>query len=144
TAETREETMMIKTRLLAACTLAASFICAPALAAEHTMRFSHQFPPSHHTAQLLEQFAKDVAAETDGEAEVQLYGAAQLYKPQQHHAAVAGGQIDTAIVLSIQLYGTIPQMAVTTIPCQISSPEKQRSSMGSDAAKRQDQKLLDK
>ena len=135
---------MMKTRLLAAWTLTAALIGAPAMAADHTMRISHQFPPSHHTAQLLEQFAKDVATETDGKAEVQLFGAAQLYKPQQHHAAVAGGQIEAAIVLSIQWGGTIPEMAVTTIPFLISSPEKQRAFMDSEAAKLLDQKLLEK
>src|SRR5690606_37242189 len=140
----REETTMMKTRLLAAWTLTAALMGAPALAADHTMRISHQFPPSHHTAQLLEQFAKDVATETDGKAEVQLFGAAQLYKPQQHHAAVAGGQIEAAIVLSIQWGGTIPEMAVTTIPFLISSPEKQRAFMDSEAADLLDQKLLEK
>lgn len=135
---------MIKTRLLAACALTMALGSAPALAADHTMRISHQFPPSHHTAQLLEQFAKDVEAETNGKAEVQIFGAAQLYKPQQHHAAVAGGQIESAIILSIQWGGTIPEMAATTIPFLISSPEKQRAFMGSDAAKLLDQKLLDK
>lgn len=53
------------------------------------MRLSHQFPPAHHTAVNLEQFAKEVAQETDGTVEVQIFGAAQLFKPAQHHAAVA-------------------------------------------------------
>lgn len=135
---------MMKTRFLAACALTMAMAGAPALAADHTMRISHQFPPSHHTAQLLEQFAKDVAEETGGKAEVQLFGAAQLYKPQQHHAAVAGGQIEAAIVLSIQWGGTLPEVAITTIPFLMSSPDKQRAFMSSDAAKMLDQKFLEK
>lgn len=137
---------MIKRRLLAACalTMAMGMGSAPALAADYTMRISHQFPPSHHTAQLLEQFAKDVQAQTDGKAQVQIFGAAQLYKPQQHHAAVAGGQIEAAIILSIQWGGTLPEMAATTIPFLISSPDKQRAFMGSDAAELLEQKMLEK
>src|SRR3546814_18947718 len=95
-----------------------------ARAADYTMRISHQFPPSHHTAKLMQQFAKNVATETGGKVEVQLFGAAQLFKPQQQHAAVASGQIESAIILSIQWGGTIPEMAVTQIPYFMSSPEK--------------------
>lgn len=135
---------MMKRRFLAACALTMTMAGVPALAADHTMRISHQFPPSHHTAQLLEQFAKDVAAETDGKAEVQIFGAAQLYKPQQHHAAVASGQLEAAIILSIQWGGTIPEMAITTIPFLVSSPDKQRAFMESEAAQLLDQKFLEK
>ena len=80
--------MTIQTRLAAAA-LAAAF-AAPAQAADVTMRLSHQFPPAHHSAKNLEQFAAEVKANTGGKVEVQIFGAAQLYKPAQHHAAVAG------------------------------------------------------
>ncbi len=124
--------------------LAIALTSATAWSADYTMRISHQFPPSHHTSPLLEQFAKDVAAETDGKVEVQLFGAAQLYKPQQHHAAVASGQIEAAIILSIQWGGTIPEMAVTTIPFLVSSPEAQRAFVKSEAAAMLEDKLLEK
>jgi C4-dicarboxylate-binding protein DctP len=42
------------------------------------MRLSHQFPPAHHSAKNLEQFAADVKANTGGKVEVQIFGAAQL------------------------------------------------------------------
>src|SRR5699024_590017 len=82
-------------------------------AADHTMRISHQFPPNHLTSILLEQFAKDVDEATDGKVEVKLYGGAQLFKPNQQHAAVAGGEIEAAIILSIQWGSSLPEMAVT-------------------------------
>lgn len=37
-----------------------------AVAADFTMRISHQFPPTHHTALNLDQFAKEVKAMTKG------------------------------------------------------------------------------
>ena len=45
--------------------LAAAFVAAVALpgnavAADFTMRLAHQFPPGHHSAKNLEQFAADV------------------------------------------------------------------------------------
>ncbi|AEC20727.1 C4-dicarboxylate-binding periplasmic protein, putative [Pusillimonas sp. T7-7] len=115
-----------------------------AAAADYTMRISHQFPPTHHTAKRLEQMAKDVAKETDGKVEVQIFGAAQLFKPKQHHAAVASGQLEAAIILSIQWGGSLPEMAVTQIPYLMNAPAKQKAFLGSEAAKILDQKMLDK
>ncbi|NYT37178.1 C4-dicarboxylate ABC transporter [Allopusillimonas soli] len=135
--------MSIIGRLLAGA-IALALSASLAQAAEYTMRISHQFPPSHHTAKRLAQFAKDVAKETDGKVQVQLFGAAQLFKPKQHHAAVASGQLEAAIILSIQWGGSLPEMAVTQIPFLMSSPAKQKAFIGSEAAKLLDQKMLDK
>ena len=44
-----------------------------ATAADYTMRISHQFPPTHHTALNLDQFAKDVKEATKGNANVSIY-----------------------------------------------------------------------
>lgn len=113
-------------------------------AAEFTMRLSHQFPPTHHTAVSLQQFARDVAAATQGRAEVQIFGAAQLYKPAQHHAAVASGKIESAVMLSFQWGGSIPEMSVTIIPYLMTSVAKQKAFMGSEAAKLLDAKMAAK
>jgi len=120
--------------------LAAAFSIS-ALAADYTMRLSHQFPPAHHSAKNMEQFAADVKANTNGRVEVQIFGAAQLFKPNQHHAAVAGGKIESAVVLSFQWGGTIPEMNVTIIPYLMSTAEKMRKFPGSEAAKLLDAKM---
>lgn len=103
-------------------------------AADYTMRISHQFPPSHPTAIIMEDFAKDVSEATDGQVEVQIYGSAQLFKPNQHHAAVAGGEIESAIILSIQWGGSLPEMAVTQLPFLMSSIDEQEQFTTSEAA----------
>lgn len=115
-----------------------------AQAADTTMRLSHQFPPAHHSAKNLEQFAADVKANTGGKVEVQIFGAAQLFKPAQHHAAVAGGKIESAAVLSFQWGGTIPEMNVTVIPYFMSSVDKMRRFRGSEAQKMLDAKMAEK
>jgi C4-dicarboxylate-binding protein DctP len=127
---------------LASCiaALAAGFAAATQ-AADVTMRISHQFPPAHHSAKNMEQFAADVKALTGGKVEVQIFGAAQLFKPNQHHAAVAGGKIESAIVLSFQWGGTIPEMNVTIIPYYMSKVAKMRQFPGSEAAKMLDAKM---
>ena len=122
----------------------AAALAAGAQAADYTMRLSHQFPPAHHSARNMEQFAADVKANTNAKVEVQIFGAAQLYKPNQHHAAVAGGKIESAIVLSFQWGGTIPEMNVTIIPYFMSSVDKMRKFPGSEPAKMLDAKMLEK
>lgn len=112
-----------------------------ALAADYTMRISHQFPPTHQTAVNLAQFAKDVQAATQGRVEVQIFGAAQLYKPNQNHPAVASGKIEAASILSFQWGGTIPEMSVTIIPYLMTSVAKQRAFIGSEAARLLDDKM---
>jgi C4-dicarboxylate-binding protein DctP len=115
-----------------------------AWAADFTMRISHQFPPTHHTAQNLDQFAKDVKDLTKGRVEVQNFGAAQLFKPNQNHPAVASGKIEAAAILSFQWGGTIPEMSVTIIPYLMTSVAKQKAFIKSDAAKLLDAKMAEK
>lgn len=131
----------MKLKQLGIIVLVAAAFSTGAQAADHTMRLSHQFPPAHHSAKNLEQFAADVKANTGGKVEVQIFGSAQLFKPAQHHAAVAGGKIESAAVLSFQWGGTIPEMNVTVIPYFMSSVEKMRKFRGSEAQKMLDAKM---
>ncbi|MBX3659009.1 MAG: TRAP transporter substrate-binding protein DctP [Ramlibacter sp.] len=116
-------------------------VSSTASAAEFTMRISHQFPPTHHTALNLEQFAKDVKAATKGRVEVQNFGAAQLFKPNQNHPAVASGKIEAAAMLSFQWGGSIPEMSVTIIPYLMTSVAKQKAFIGSEASRLLDAKM---
>lgn len=135
---------MKHTRLTTVAAALAVLLAAGAQAADYTMRLSHQFPPAHHSAKNLDQFAAEVKANTGGKVEVQIFGAAQLYKPNQHHAAVAGGKIESAAVLSFQWGGTIPEMNVTIIPYFMSSVDKMRKFRGSEAQKLLDAKMAEK
>jgi len=127
-----------------ACFIAALGFCANVFAAEYTMRISHQLPPKHHTALNLEQFAKDVKAATKGRVEVQNFGSAQLFKPNQNHPAVASGKIEAAIILNFQWGGTIPEMSVSVIPYLMTSVAKQKAFIHSGAAKLLDEKMAAK
>lgn len=112
-----------------------------ASAAEFTMRISHQFPPTHQTAINLDQFAKDVKEATKGRVEVQNFGAAQLFKPNQNHPAVASGKVEAAAILSFQWGGTIPEMSVTIIPYLMTTVAKQNAFITSEAARLLDAKM---
>jgi C4-dicarboxylate-binding protein DctP len=128
-------------RQCAALSVAAFGFGGSAFAADFTMRISHQFPPTHHTALNLDQFAKEVKEATKGRVEVQTFGAAQLYKPNQNHPAVASGKIEAAAILSFQWGGTIPEMSVSIIPYLMTSVAKQKAFIGSEASKLLDAKM---
>jgi C4-dicarboxylate-binding protein DctP len=121
--------------------VAALGIAGPALAADYTMRISHQFPPTHHTAKALDQFAADVKAATGGKVEVQIFGAEQLFKANQNIPAVARGQVEAAAIVDLSWTSTIPEMAVTTIPYLVTRAEQLRKFPASDVAALLDRKI---
>jgi TRAP-type C4-dicarboxylate transport system substrate-binding protein len=115
-----------------------------AQAAESVFRISHQLPPGHHIAQLVEQFAADVEARSNGEIDVQIFGASQAYSPDQHHPAVARGEIEGAISVNFQWGNTIPEMNVVTIPYYFTDLEAIEKFPGSEAAELLEAKLLER
>ncbi|MEO6363300.1 MAG: TRAP transporter substrate-binding protein DctP [Caldimonas sp.] len=129
---------------LAAAFVAAAGLGANAVAADFTMRLPHQFPPGHHSAKNLELFAADVKAATNGRVEVQTFGSAQLFKPNQVHAAVASGKVEAASVTGFTLGGAIPELNVTLIPYYMTSLEKMQKFPQSDVSRFLDAKLAEK
>ncbi|MBM3554186.1 MAG: C4-dicarboxylate ABC transporter [Alphaproteobacteria bacterium] len=110
-------------------------------AQQATMRLSHQVPPAHHMTRMLEGFAADVKARTNGEVEVKLFGSEQLAKAGENFPSVARGAIEAAVSANIQWGKTIPEMAALTIPYFFTDLQKIRKFAASDARKLLDQKL---
>ena len=126
-------------RLLAA---ASAFVLATSAAAQPVvMRISHQVPPAHHMTKLLESFAADVKARTNGGVEVQLYGSEQLAKAAENFPQVARGTIEAAMSVNFQWGTTIPEMSATLIPYAMSDLERIKRFPTSDARKFLDAKL---
>lgn len=121
-----------------------SIIASLSFAAPYTMRLSHQYPPQHQVAKALDQFAQDVRAASAGRVDVQLFGAEQLFKATQNHAAVAKGDIEAAVILSISWGATIPEMAVTSIPFMLSRAQQLQRFPQSSAAQYLNTKLKSK
>jgi C4-dicarboxylate-binding protein DctP len=133
---------MTRTTILLAA--AAALVLPAAVQAETVFRISHQLPPAHHIAQLMEDFAADVERRTDGAVDVQIFGASQAYNPDQHHPAVARGEIEGAISVNFQWGNTIPEMNVVTIPYFFTDLGRIERFPGSEAAGVLEAKLLEK
>ncbi|MEO1106079.1 MAG: C4-dicarboxylate ABC transporter, partial [Pseudomonadota bacterium] len=69
----------MKRFVAAAAAFGAALALAPqsAFAAEE-MRCSHQLPPAHHIAKVIDRWAEEVEKASDGEIDVQIFGANSL------------------------------------------------------------------
>ncbi|MEP6678051.1 MAG: TRAP transporter substrate-binding protein DctP [Betaproteobacteria bacterium] len=105
------------------------------------MRVSHQVPPAHHLTKILEGFAADVKARSNGQVEVQLYGSEQLSKAGENFPAVAKGNIESALSVNFQWGKTIPEMSATLIPYAMGDLERIKKFPTSAARKFLDEKL---
>jgi C4-dicarboxylate-binding protein DctP len=123
---------------------AAALLALPAAAQTVTMRISHQVPPAHHLSKMLEGFAADVAKNSHGTVQVQIFGSSQAHKAAENFPAVARGAIEAALSVNQQWGNTIPEMNVMVIPYLFPELEKIRKFPGSEAAKLLDGKLEEK
>lgn len=127
---------------LAALALSTSFVTI-AQAAE-TMRCSHQLPPAHHIAMVVDRWAAEVEKLSEGEIDVQVFGADSLIKANDNILAVAKGDIECAFSLNFQWGKTLPLMNVTVGPYTMSSIEAWKKWPTSEAAAFLEEKLLEK
>lgn len=115
---------------------------AQAQAAE--MRCSHQLPPKHHIAQVIDKWAAEVEAQSKGSIDVQVFGANSLRDAKQNIPAVAKGDIECAFSVNFQWGKTVPTMNVTLKPYSVTDKDVLAKWPGSEPAAFLDQKLLEK
>lgn len=100
-----------------------------------TMRLSHQFPPAHHNARIMQAFAEDVQQRSNGAVQVQIFPAEQLAKAGENFPGVARGAFEAAGAVNFQWGTTIPEMNVVTLPYLFTDLERIKKFPGSEAAK---------
>jgi len=92
-----------------------------AAAQDYTLRFAHQLPPQHYLAKEYEVWAKDIEEKSGGHVKVEIFPAAQAFKPNQVFPAVAQGRIEAGMSMTFQWGNTIPEMSVMTVPYVLSN-----------------------
>lgn len=125
---------------------AALALLAPSNAAEAAtrMRCSHQLPPAHHIAKVVDRWASEVKALSDGDLNIQIFGSDSLIKANENILAVAKGDIECAFSLNFQWGKTLPLMNVTLGPYTMSSIEAWKKWPQSEAAAFLEDRLLKK
>jgi C4-dicarboxylate-binding protein DctP len=129
---------------LIALSAAALFVASASYAQAAEMRCSHQLPPKHHIAQVIDKWAAEVEARSNGDIDVQVFGANSLRNAKQNIAAVAKGHIECAFSVNFQWGKTVPTMNVTLKPYSVTDKDVLAKWPGSPAAAFLDAKLLEK
>ncbi|SPF81738.1 TRAP transporter substrate-binding protein DctP [Pseudoprimorskyibacter insulae] len=117
---------------------------AGAASAETAMRCSHQLPPAHTVAQVIDRWAAEVETLSGGEIDVQVFGADSLVGAKENIVATAKGDIECAFSVQFQWGKTLPIMTVTTAPYAFSDLNIWRNWDGSEAANFLEDKLRGK
>jgi C4-dicarboxylate-binding protein DctP len=113
------------------------------MAAEE-MRCSHQLPPKHHIAQVIDRWAAEVETLSGGEIDVQVFGANALVGAKENIASVAKSNIECAFSVNFQWGKTLPLMNVTLKPYAVTDLETLAAWPDSEAAQFLEEKLLTK
>ncbi|SLN32447.1 TRAP transporter substrate-binding protein DctP [Oceanibacterium hippocampi] len=125
--------------------LAATLVLGTGVAnAAEEMRCSHQLPPQHHIAKVIDQWAAEVESLSGGEIDVQVFGASSLVEAKENIASVAKGNIECAFSINPQWGKTLPLMNVTLKPFAVTDLKTLAAWPGSEAADFLEEKLLGK
>jgi TRAP-type C4-dicarboxylate transport system substrate-binding protein len=120
------------------------FGAASAPLAAEAMRCSHQLPPAHHIAKIIDQWAAEIESLSGGEIDVQVFGSNSLVGAKQNATSVAKGDVECAFSINPQWGKTLPLMNVTLGPFAVSSLDALNKWDGSEAANFLEEKLLTK
>ncbi|WP_417724737.1 TRAP transporter substrate-binding protein DctP [Salipiger sp.] len=129
------------TAILGAALIAMS---APAAFAQTQMRCSHQLPPAHHIAKVVDRWAAEVETLSGGELDVQIFGADSLVGARENIVSTAKGDIECAFSLNFQWGKTLPIMNVTVAPFAFGDIGIWKKWPTSEAAAFLEEKLLEK
>ena len=91
-------------------------------AAPKTIRVTLQLPPESLLYKNLQIFKEQVAKESHGELDIQLFPSSQLYKAQEVPKAVGSGQIEMGAALLSQYADTLPATDIFSVPFLFSMP----------------------
>lgn len=112
--------------------------------ATETMRCSHQLPPQHHIAQVIDRWAAEVEKQSNGDIDVQVFGANSLSGAKENIPSVAKGSIECAFSVNFQWGKTLPLMNVTLKPYAVTSLDTLAGWPESEAAEFLEAALLKK
>ena len=134
----------LRTTIAAAAAFAALGGAAEAASHAKAMRCSHQLPPAHAVAQVIDRWAAEVESLSNGEIDVQVFGADSLVGARENIVSTAKGDIECAFSVQFQWGKTLPIMTVTTAPYAFADMEIWRNWDGSEAANFLEDKLRQK
>ncbi|MFV0438020.1 MAG: TRAP transporter substrate-binding protein DctP [Desulfopila sp.] len=108
------------------------------------MRVSHQLPPAHHVAKVIDRWAAEIEKASDGEIDVQVFGTSSLVGARENAMAVISGNIECAFTVSVQWGKTIPAYSILSRPYTVAGTSLVKTWPTSAGAKMLEEKLAEK
>jgi TRAP-type C4-dicarboxylate transport system substrate-binding protein len=108
------------------------------------MRVSHQLPPAHQVSKVIDMWAAEIEKLSEGEIDVQIFGANSLVGARENAMSVVGGNIECAFTVSVQWGATIPTYSVLSRPFTIAGTDLVKKWPTTKAAKMLEEKLAEK
>jgi TRAP-type C4-dicarboxylate transport system substrate-binding protein len=93
----------------------------PSVAAEVTLKVSHQFAAGDVRDQMAHAFGDMVTKKTNGAVKFRYYPACSLVKAKEQWDALRLGSLDLAVFPLDYASGKIPQLDITLMPCTVIS-----------------------
>ncbi|MBT4018317.1 MAG: TRAP transporter substrate-binding protein DctP [Alphaproteobacteria bacterium] len=134
----------ITTALLGLTAVATMASVASTATAATAMRCSHQLPPGHHIAKVIDRWAAEIESQSGGDIDVQVFGANSLVGAKKNIVSVAKGDIDCGFSVNFQWGKTLPMMNVTLAPFAFGDINLWRKWPGTKSAAFLNKKLLEK
>jgi TRAP-type C4-dicarboxylate transport system substrate-binding protein len=117
------------------------FFGTQAMAGPYKMRLSHQMPESHFLAKEIQDFKNQVEKSTGGRVIIEIYPAAQAFKPKELIPAVVSGAIESGLAINFQWAGMIPAMDTFIIPFLLTDIAQVQKAMEGEVGHRFDSML---
>src|SRR5689334_15741946 len=116
---------MMKSAWFRACAALALAACTPALAANVTLRASHQFPGGKGDVrdEMVQIIAREAKA-ANADLEVQVYPGASLFKPNEQWNALVNGQLDISSFPLDYASGKVRAFGATLMPGLVRSHDR--------------------
>jgi TRAP-type C4-dicarboxylate transport system substrate-binding protein len=96
----------------------------PSVAANVTLKVSHQFAAGDVRDQMAHAFGDMVTKKTNGEVKFRYYPAGSLFKAKEQWDALRLGSLDMSVFPLDYASGKVPQLDITLMPCTVTSLEE--------------------
>jgi TRAP-type C4-dicarboxylate transport system substrate-binding protein len=93
----------------------------PSVAAEVTLKVSHQFAAGDVRDQMAHAFCDMVTKKTNGEIKFRYYPASSLFKAKEQWDALRLGSLDLSVFPLDYASGKVPQLDITLMPCTVTT-----------------------
>ena len=139
---------MLAKKFYAICTITLFLACGlcltpkPSMAAQMTLKVSHQFAAGDVRDQMAHAFCDMVTKKTNGEIKFRYYPASSLFKAKEQWDALRLGSLDLAVLPLDYASGKVPQLDITLMPCTVTSLKQGMSWRNKPIGKKLDALML--